>query len=78
MRLARDKLMGGSFESIIVPDTPSAILVGELCVDHGYSFDWYTGKTPYPLLPNGMRLDLTIEGNTPYLTMGAAKGHWVG
>ena len=59
------KMMEGSFESVIMPETPSVISVGERCMDHGYSFHWRAGRKPYLLLPNGKRLNLTVEGKYP-------------
>ena len=56
-----------NFESIVMPDTPSAMSAGELCVGHGYTFYRKAGKSTYLLLPNGMRLDLAVDGKIPYL-----------
>ena len=64
---------GGSFECLVMPETPSVISVGERCLDHGYSFHWPAGKTPYLLLPNGRRVNLVVDGKIPYLTLEGRK-----
>ena len=65
-----DKFPGRTIESVVMPQTPGVLSVGTLCMEHGYSFYWRTGRTPYLLLPNGMRLDLTLTNNIPYLYVG--------
>eukprot|EP00959_Pyramimonas_sp_CCMP1952_P370378 7756918-Pyramimonas_sp.AAC.1 len=69
VRTAGDKLRGGNVHAIVVPDAPSVISVGELCVDHGCSFNWGAGGVPRLLLPSGRRLDLAVDGKIPYLSM---------
>ena len=49
VHIACDKLLEGKFETVVMPDTPSVISVGGLCLDHGYSFYWKAGKTPLPV-----------------------------
>eukprot|EP00959_Pyramimonas_sp_CCMP1952_P237572 4964731-Pyramimonas_sp.AAC.1 len=71
--MACDRLMSGKFDAVVMPETPSALSVGELCIDHGYSFYWKSGKEPYLLLPNGMRVDLTVDDKTPYLNIGGGE-----
>ena len=48
-------------------------------MDHGFSFFWPASRRPYLLLPNGHRLDLTVEGKIPYLTLSGreALGQWM-
>ena len=48
-------------------------------MDHGFSFFWPAGRRPYLLLPNGHRLDLTVEGKIPYLTLSGSEalGRWM-
>ena len=65
--IACNLFKGGGFESIVMPETPSVISVGERCMDHGYSFYWLAGKTPYLLLPDGKRVNLVVNGKIPYL-----------
>ena len=67
--VACPQMPGGSFECLVMPETPSVISVGERCLDHGYSFHWPAGKTPYLLLPNGRRVNLVVDGKIPYLTL---------
>ena len=67
--VACPQMPGGSFECLVMPETPSVISVGERCLDHGYSFHWPAGKTPYLLLPNGRRVNLIVDGKIPYLTL---------
>eukprot|EP00959_Pyramimonas_sp_CCMP1952_P178541 3732044-Pyramimonas_sp.AAC.1 len=73
VRVACDRLLSGKFDAIVLPETPSVISVGELCVDHGHSFYWQSGNMPYLLLPNGMRVDLTVDDNIPYLNIGGGE-----
>ena len=68
--VACDQMPGCGFESLVMPETPGVLSVGRLCKGHGCSFYWKAGRTPYLLLPNGMRLDLTVEGKIPYLYVG--------
>eukprot|EP00959_Pyramimonas_sp_CCMP1952_P009879 205653-Pyramimonas_sp.AAC.1 len=62
-----------------MPDTPAVILVGERCMDHGFSFVWPAGQRPYLLLPSGRRVDLIAEGKILYLTLSGreAPGQWM-
>eukprot|EP00959_Pyramimonas_sp_CCMP1952_P210720 4409647-Pyramimonas_sp.AAC.1 len=48
-------------------------------MDHGFSFFWPASQIPYLLLPNGQRVDLAVEGKTPYLTLSdkEALGQWM-
>jgi hypothetical protein len=61
VKIACDWLLSGKFEAIVMPETPSVISVGELCIYHGYSFYWKSGTEPYLLLPNEMRVDLPVD-----------------
>ena len=70
VRIACDMFPEGHFKSIVMPETPGVLSVGALCQDHGFSFFWKAGKTPYLLLPNGVRMDLTVNGKIPYLQVG--------
>ena len=63
--VACEKLHEGKFDSVVMPETPNVLSVGERCMDHGYSFHWPAGKNPYLVLPNGMRLNLIVEGKIP-------------
>ena len=53
--------------------------VGERCMDHGFSFHWPSARQPYLLMPNGHRVDLTVEGKIAYLTLTGteALGRWM-
>eukprot|EP00959_Pyramimonas_sp_CCMP1952_P465366 9488169-Pyramimonas_sp.AAC.1 len=79
VRIACPKFKGGSFNASVMPETPCAISVGERCMDRGFSFFWPAGQKPYLLLPNGQRVDLTVEGKIPYLTLSRkeALGQWM-
>eukprot|EP00959_Pyramimonas_sp_CCMP1952_P411518 8623402-Pyramimonas_sp.AAC.1 len=52
VRIACPKFQGGSFDALVMPDTPCVIPEGERCMDHGFSFFWPAGRRPYLLLPN--------------------------
>ena len=41
---ACDRLRSGKFDAIVMPETPSVISVGELCMGNGYNFYWGRGK----------------------------------
>eukprot|EP00959_Pyramimonas_sp_CCMP1952_P000805 15852-Pyramimonas_sp.AAC.1 len=56
-----------------MPETPSEISVGELRMDNGYSFYWKSASMPYLLLPNDMRVDLTVDDKIPYLNIGGGE-----
>ena len=43
----------------ILEDTPAALSLGKLCEDHGYSYEWASGRKPH-LTTN----DRTIQCNT--------------
>ena len=38
-----------------MPDTPLLISVGRRCLNHGYSFVWLAGRTPYFITPKDSR-----------------------
>ena len=80
VRVACPKFEGGSFESLVMPDTSSVISVGGRCLDHGFSFEWPAGENPYLVLPNGKIVDLVVGGLIPYLNMSGreAPGAWNG
>eukprot|EP00959_Pyramimonas_sp_CCMP1952_P102805 2150063-Pyramimonas_sp.AAC.1 len=61
--------MGGLMETIVMPETPCVISVGELCIGRGCSFHWKAGGVPRLLLPGGARQDLTVDGGIFYLAM---------
>eukprot|EP00959_Pyramimonas_sp_CCMP1952_P113710 2377015-Pyramimonas_sp.AAC.1 len=69
VRIACPEFKGGSFNALVMPETPCVISVGERCMDRGCSFFWPAGQRPYLLLPNGQRVDLAAEGKIPYLTL---------
>eukprot|EP00959_Pyramimonas_sp_CCMP1952_P141878 2969746-Pyramimonas_sp.AAC.1 len=73
VRIACDQLKSGKFDAIVMPEMPSVISVGELCIDHGCSFHWKSWKEPYLLLPNGMRVDPTVDDKIPHLNIGGGE-----
>ena len=54
VRIACPKFKGGSFEALVMPNTPAVISVGERCMDHGFSFFWPAGRRPYSSLPTAI------------------------
>ena len=49
VRIACPKFKGGSFEALVMPNTPAVLSVGERCMDHGFSFFWRARQRPYLL-----------------------------
>ncbi len=45
MRIACDSLSEGSFDALVLDDTPEVMPIGQRCMEYGYSFYWP------PLLP---------------------------
>eukprot|EP00959_Pyramimonas_sp_CCMP1952_P350595 7345515-Pyramimonas_sp.AAC.1 len=46
VRIACPKFEGGSFNALVMPETPRVVSVGERCMDHGFSFLWPAGRRP--------------------------------
>ena len=66
--IACELLPEGGFESVVMPETPSVISVGERCMAFGYGFYWpLWSQKPYLTTPAGGRVDLTMFGRIPYL-----------
>ena len=57
----------------ILEDTPSVMSMGKRCVDHGYSFIWPSGKTPYMLDSNGNITEMTVKDYIPYVCIDQKK-----
>ena len=39
-------------------------------MDEGYTFVWPCGQLPYMIDENGLRIDLTVHDNIPYISLG--------
>ena len=44
----------------ILEDTSAVLLLGKLCEDHGYSYEWISGQKPH-LIKNGIRIQCNTE-----------------
>ena len=54
-------------------DTPPAPSLGQLCEDHGYSYEWTGGQTPR-LIENGRRILCSKKNCVPAAFAGLSSG----
>ena len=52
----------------LLPNSPSIISLGRLCMLEGFSLHWPRSKDPYLLDPNGTRIDLEVDTYVPYIS----------
>merc|ERR1712107_876117 len=52
----------------LLPDSPSIISLGRLCMLDGFSLHWPTKHAPYLIDPSGHRIDLVVDGYVPYIS----------
>ena len=48
----------------VLEDTPSVLSLGNLCDEHGYSYEWINGQKPH-LIKNGIRIQCNTENFVP-------------
>ena len=60
-------LLGITAKPYVLDDSPAVISVGQLCVDHDWSFIWPANDTPYFKKPNGQKIKLRVKDYVPYL-----------
>ena len=60
-------LLGITAKPYVLDDSPAVISVGQLCIDHDWSFIWPSNDTPYFKKPNGQRIKLQVKDYVPYL-----------
>ena len=52
----------------VMPESPALLSVGRRCMLEGYSFIWKAGEAPFLVRPDGMIVDLQVEGLIPYIS----------
>ena len=57
---------GHLLEPYVLDSSPPIISIGKRCMNHGWSFIWKAGRTPYFILPNGDKLKLRLVDDVPY------------
>ena len=57
----------------VLDDTPSVLSVGKRCMKQGYGFVWPPGENPFMINPEGKRISLFVNGDTPYVRAGSQK-----
>ena len=55
-------------EFTLLPQSPSIISLGRLCMLDGFSLHWPAGQTPYLIDPSGQRIDLDVDRFVPYIS----------
>ena len=60
-------LLGITAKPYVLDDSPAVISVGQLCIDHDWSFIWPSNDTPYFKKPNVQRIKLQVKDYVPYL-----------
>ena len=53
----------------VLEDTPAVLSLGNLCDDHGHSYEWITGQKPH-LTKNGIRIQCNTENFVPIVVPG--------
>ena len=51
-----------------MPNSPSIISLGKLCMLEGFSLHWERGQTPYLLDPSDQRIELEVDRFVPHIT----------
>ena len=67
------KVKSGTFDktahAYLLQDTPPLMSLGTRRMEAGYSVVWPSGQMPLLMNDKGLRIDLTIHDNTPYMTL---------
>ena len=50
-------------------NTPAVLSLGQLCDEHGYSYEWSNGQKPHPI-KNGIRIKCNTENFVPIVVQG--------
>ena len=53
----------------VLEDTPAVVLLGKLCDEHGYSYEWINGQKPH-LIKTGIRIQCNTENFVPIVVPG--------
>ena len=53
----------------VLEDTPAVLSLGNLCDEHGYSYEWISGQKTH-LIKNGMQIQCNTENFVPIMVLG--------
>ena len=56
-------------ECLLLPNSPSLLSLGRLCLEAGYSFEWPSGQNPWLTSPDGKSMQLDVANRVPVLPM---------
>ena len=56
----------------LLEDTPAVLSLGELCDEHGYSYEWINGQKPH-LIKSGIRIPCNTENFVPIVVPGLSN-----
>ena len=59
--------LGSTLECYVLESTPPVCSVGRRCMDEGFDFHWYAGKSPYFVTPEGKKLYCKLRGRVPVI-----------
>ena len=51
---------GGSFDALVMEDSPSVLSLGKMCMEAGFSFVWKFGLKPVLQTPSGKIMHLEV------------------
>ena len=54
---------------VLLEETLAVLSMEELCEDHGYTYNWFSGQTPH-LIRNGKRIDCKKSNYVPFVVPG--------
>ena len=57
-------------EPLLLPSTPPVLSLGKRCMEDGCSFHWPARQNPYMVDARGVRHELEVKDNVPYLLDG--------
>ena len=56
----------------VLENTPAVLLLGKLCDENGYSYEWINGQKPH-LIKNGIRIPCNTENFVPIVVPGLSS-----
>ena len=56
-------------ECLLLPNSPSLLSLGRLCLEAGYRFEWPSGQNPWLTYPSGESIQLDVSNRVPVLPM---------
>ncbi len=69
------KILRGKAYPYQLGDMPGVLSRGLRVIEIGYSFVWISGTVPILMAPDGVRIELEVEGNVPVLRAGDDAQH---